>query len=74
MIFSSSRIAPVADKTMSLNVSSGQRENRTRVQVWRGSSNNTDFNSMWYLRLADSAVPNCPEVEAAPKTNWSRTS
>ena len=69
-----SRIAPVADKTMSLNVEGGKRENKTVVQVWRGSSNNTDFNSMWYLRLADAAVPSCPEVDKAPTTNWSRTS
>jgi hypothetical protein len=42
----SSRIAPVADKTLSLNVTSGKREDWTKVQLCRGSSNNTDFNSM----------------------------
>ena len=61
-----SRIAPVADKKLSLNIKNGKKENHNPVQLYNGSAANKDVSSMWYLRLADAAVPNCPEVDKAP--------
>lgn len=67
-----SRIAPVADKTLSLNIRGGKKEDRNPVQLYNGSAAKTDISSMWYLRLADAAVPNCPGVEKAPTDSNSR--
>jgi hypothetical protein len=61
-----SRIAPVADKTLSLNIRNGKKEDKNPVQLYNGSAASTDISSMWYLRLADAAVPNCPVVGKAP--------
>jgi hypothetical protein len=61
-----SRIAPVADKKLSLNIKNGKKASGNPVQLYNGSAANKDTSSMWYLRLANAAVTNCPEVDKAP--------
>jgi hypothetical protein len=60
------RIAPVANKALSLNIKNGKKAEHNPVQLYNGSAAGKDTSSMWYLRLADAAVPNCPEVDKAP--------
>jgi hypothetical protein len=60
------RIAPVANKALSLNIKNGKKAEHNPVQLYSGSAAGKDTSSMWYLRLADAAVPNCPEVDKAP--------
>ncbi|KAM0691503.1 hypothetical protein Q7P36_010274 [Cladosporium allicinum] len=65
-------IAPVANKTLSLNVKSNKNENGNPVWLWPGSAANTDPASMWYIRLADGGSLSCPEVGKAPTNSHSR--
>jgi hypothetical protein len=55
-----------------LNIKNGKKEDKNPVQLYGGSAANTDVNSMWYLRLADAAVPNCPGVGKAPTNSGSK--
>jgi hypothetical protein len=62
----SSRIAPAADKTLSLNVKGGKIAHSIPVQLFHGSARGQDHYSMWYIRLADGVATNCPDVGKAP--------
>jgi hypothetical protein len=56
-----------------LNIKNGKKASGNPVQLYHGSAANKDTSSMWYLRLANAAVPNCPEVEKAPTDSNSKT-
>lgn len=40
--------------------------NGNPIKLYNGAADNVNDSSMWYLRLADSAAPVCPDAGKAP--------
>ena len=62
----------MANKTLSLNLRANLTTNGVQIHLWHGAAVNTEPSSMWYLRHAEGAALNHPDVGRAPANSYSR--